>query len=127
MSAKANANLQEIAQGETYAVGNLNQQIGAAATSSAPADASGYLQVLNNQTYKVSGRDVNGNRRVLITFCVLGSSPAGLQVTDTNGCQFMTIQTGQIIALSCDADLWISGNGGTCKVTVGQVFLKNSK
>jgi hypothetical protein len=133
MSAQANANLQQIAQGETYAVGNLNIQNNTAATSNLPqVNSSGFIVCPNTANIKISGRDPqNGNRRVLIVFTMAISTTANpvapLQVLDQNGCQFMTIQQSQVIALACDADLYISGLSGTAQVTVGQVFLKNSK
>ena len=130
MSAKVNANLTEIAQGETYILGNLGVANGASGngTTSPQCGSDGYLVITNSQQIKIPGRDQNnGNRRALIIFTMKNSVSYALQVLDKDGNQFMTINGGQVIAIASDADFIISGNGGTTYVTIGQVFFKNTK
>ena len=111
-----------------YALGNINIAVGAAANAAfagSPAcDANGYLQITNAMQLAVSGVN-NSHRRQLITFDVSPQSPASLNVTDTNGKVFYVIPAGQARQIVTDADLVISGAGGTAWAAVGQLFLNS--
>lgn len=110
---------------QTYALGNLGIATGAGAAGALPAcDGNGYLQITNAMALVVPGTN-NSHRRQIITFSVAAGSPAPLNLLDANGFAFMTIASGQQIALATDAQFTLSGAGGTAWVTVGQIFLSN--
>ena len=112
-------------QASTFPVANLGIATGAAAVGILPAcDANGYLQITNNMMLLVSGNNA-GRPRQQIIFSVSSGSLNVLTPDSTAGVQyvFMTIPAGQVISLDSDTDWILSGVGGTCKASVGQIFL----
>lgn len=109
----------------SYALGNLAILNSAAATGSLPAcNAFGYLQITDGMALWILGTN-NGHRRQIITFSMSSTSPASLNILESNGATFMTLSAGDKIVLITDADFYLSGAGGTASVTVGQIFLLN--
>ena len=109
----------------TEIFGNIGIATGAAATGALPAcDSTGFLQITDGMNLKVSGTR-NGKRRLDVTFCVKTGSTYNVNILDASGFAFMTIAPGQTIQKVMDADFWVSGAGGTAKVTIGEVYLKN--
>lgn len=111
------------AAASTYVFGNLGIATSAGAAGGNPAcDANGFLQITNAMALSVAGTN-NGHRRQTVTLSMSSQSPASLNILDSGGRAFMTILSGQQIALDTDATLVLSGAGGTAWVTVGQIFL----
>jgi hypothetical protein len=88
-------------------------------------DASGYLSIPNTPNIKIVGTNT-GHRRQVIIFSIAPTtvSANGLNVLDPNGITVLTIPAGSPpVAFPTDSDVFVSGAGGTAKVTIGQVFL----
>ena len=110
----------------TFAIANLGIAVNAAVNGALPAcDANGYLQITNAAFYLVSGKS-NGHPRQQIVFSV-SSGSLNVLTPDSQlaGAQFvfMTIPAGQVISLDSDTDWIVSGAGGLCKASIGQIFL----
>ncbi len=115
-------------QASTFAVANLGIAVGAPVNGVLPAcDANGYLQITNAALYYISGKS-NGHSRQQIIFSVSSGSLNVLTPNSTlAGAQyvFMTIPAGQVISLDSDTDWIVSGAGGLCKASIGQIFLNS--
>ena len=110
----------------TFPLANLGIAVGAAIAGAVPAcDANGYLQITNAALYLISGKN-NGHPRQQIVFSVFSGS-LNVLTPDSQlaGAQyvFMTIPAGQVISLDSDTDWLVSGAGGLCKASIGQIFL----
>ena len=102
--------------------GNLGIPDNTPAAGSKPeCDQYGYLQITNGMALLLPGT-VNGNKRQRIIFSNKGSETNTLNVKDSNGCTFIQIFKSDVIALDTDADFIISGNSGTAKVSIGEIF-----
>ena len=113
-------------QAPTSAAGNLGIANGAAAAGALPAcDANGFLQITNGMLLKVPGTSDSGNRRQILILSV-SANGAALQVLVSATVGFMSIAPGATFPLVSDADFYISGSGGTAKVTIGEFYLKNN-
>lgn len=110
----------------TFAIANLGIAVNAAVNGALPAcDANGYLQITNGAFYLISGKS-NGHTRQQIVFSVSAGSLNVLTPDSTlvgNQFVFMTIPAGQVISLDSDTDWIVSGAGGLCKASIGQIFL----
>ena len=110
----------------TFAIANLGIPVNAAIAGALPAcDANGYLQITNAAFYLISGKS-NGHPRQQIVFSVSAGSLNVLTPDSTIGGSqfvFMTIPAGQVISLDSDTDWIVSGAGGLCKASIGQIFL----
>ena len=106
--------------------GNLGIANGAAAANGLPAcDANGFLSITNGMLLKLAGTSPTGNRRQILILSV-SANGAALQVLISATVGFMSIAPGSSFPLVTDSDFYISGSGGTAKVTIGEFYLKNA-
>jgi hypothetical protein len=96
-------------------------------TDSITVDGNGYMAIGGTINAKISGTN-NGHRRQMIIFSIasVATSAFALNVCDSNLNTLITIPAGSPpMALPFDGDLYVSGAGGTAKVTIGQFFLNS--
>ena len=127
----------------TFVYGNLGVAVGqgvnAAYAGSPACDALGYLAISNAANLLIPSVGVRGkaqgHRRQAIIFTLAatgyivpatGLATVSLNVLDSSGFVVMTIPPGGIIQISSDSDLSVSGAGGACGVSIGQIFLANN-
>ncbi len=82
---------------------------------------SGYMQIPNAPNILIAATN-NGHRRQFVIFAVATGSPS-LNVLDAAGRVFLVVLANQVVQITSDADIYVSGVASTCSVSIGQVFL----
>lgn len=85
--------------------------------------ATGLLTIPNAPNIQIAASN-NGHRRQVIIFSVASNSANALNVLDPNKNTVMTIPIGSPpISLPTDSVIYVSGAGGNCTVTIGEIYL----
>ena len=118
-----------VSNAETYLLGNLghaNNSSDLWATDGVArgvnVSAAGWASLSTLYNYFVSGKD-NGHRRQFVVFAVSSSSSSVLNVMDASLRTFLQVAPGQIVQLTTDSDIYVSGATGQCFCSIGQCFL----
>lgn len=87
--------------------------------------ATGLLTIPNTPNIQIVATN-NAHRRQTIIFSISATSANPLNILDPNKNTVMTIPIGSPpIQLVTDSVLYISGAGGSCTVTIGEIYLSN--
>lgn len=107
-----------IANGATVALPN-----DAAGTTNITCDGNGFLTIPNTPNILIPGTR-NGLRRQTITFSLKSTGTVSLNVLDPDKNTYITIAPGgPPVQITTGSDLYVSGVGAGCLVTIGQQFL----